>query len=262
MNEGDPGPTMRDLEAGEAHVWFARPDLLTDPERVRECEAILSPAEADRAARFRFPEHAHTFRVSHALVRACLSHYWPAVPPREWTFVENAHGRPDLAPSPSVPPLVFNLSHTQGLAACAIALDAEIGVDVEWVDRRSATTEIADRFFAPAEVAQLKASPLSEQKSRFFDYWTLKESYIKARGKGLAIPLAQFAFDVSGDGPIGLWVAPELEDTPGRWQFAQWSPLPSHRAAVTVERGRRERKVTAFLAEPPGAVRSWEMPHA
>jgi 4'-phosphopantetheinyl transferase len=252
---------MLDLEAGQAHVWFARPDLLTDPVAVGECEAILSSEERERAARFRFPEHAHTFRVSHALVRSCLSHYCPQVAPAAWRFVENEHGRPDVAPSVGAPPIVFNLSHTEGLAACAVALDAPIGVDVEWVDRRSATTEIADRFFAAAEVEQLRATAAPAQKSRFFDFWTLKESYIKARGKGLAIPLGRFAFSVVDAPPIRLSVAPELADDPARWQFALWSPLATHRAALTVGRAASgSRPVGGWLFARPGEVHPWEGP--
>jgi 4'-phosphopantetheinyl transferase len=195
------------------------------------------------------------------MVRSCLSHYCPEIAPAAWRFVENEHGRPDVAPSVGAPPIVFNLSHTEGLAACAVVLDAPVGVDVEWVDRRSATTEIADRFFAAAEVEQLHATPPAAQKSRFFDFWTLKESYIKARGKGLALPLAQFAFSVVEGPPIRLSVAPQLGDDPARWEFALWSPLPTHRAALTVGRARMGRRPThAWLFTRPGTLQRWQAP--
>ena len=69
----------------------------------------------------------------------------------------------------------------------------DVGVDVEHINR-TLTHDVAERFFSPQEVADLRALPEDEQPVVFFDYWTLKEAYIKARGLGLALPLGQFTF--------------------------------------------------------------------
>ena len=92
-----------------------------------------------------------------------------------------------------LPDLRFNISHTDGLIACAVTIGREVGVDVEHINRHL-THDVADRFFAPREVADLQSLPDEEQQRVFFDYWTLKEAYIKARGFGLALPLGDFAF--------------------------------------------------------------------
>ena len=114
--------------------------------------------------------------------------------PRTGDSSRNVHGRPEILDRPAgVPDLRFNLSHTDGLIACAVTIGREVGVDVEHVGRRL-THDIAGRFFAPREVADLKSLPVAEQPRVFFDYWTLKEAYIKARGFGLALPLGDFAF--------------------------------------------------------------------
>jgi 4'-phosphopantetheinyl transferase len=47
---------------------------------------------------------------------------------------------------------------------------------------------LAGRYFAPLEVDALGALPAAERLGRFFAYWTLKESYIKARGLGSPCP--------------------------------------------------------------------------
>jgi 4'-phosphopantetheinyl transferase len=70
----------------------------------------------------------------------------------------------------------------------------------------------------------------------FFDYWTLKEAYIKARGLGLTLPLGQFTFHrIPGRAPA-ISFAPELHDDPSSWQFAQFWPTRDHRMAVAVRR--------------------------
>ena len=133
--------------------------------------------------------------------------------------------------------LRFNLSNTYGLIACAVTLDRELGVDVEDTERPGETVSIADGFFSRQEIAALRALPPDRQRSRFFDYWTLKEAYIKARGMGLAIPLDQFSFSLD-DGPrIGVAFDPALGDDASTWQFEQFALSPRHRTSAAVRRG-------------------------
>ena len=86
------------------------------------------------------------------------------------------------------------------------------------------------------EVADLNAVPQAERQKVFFDYWTLKEAYIKARGLGLALPLADFAFRLSPSSAPAISFEPSLPDDPATWQFAQDWPTPQHRLAVAVRR--------------------------
>jgi 4'-phosphopantetheinyl transferase len=158
------------------------------------------------------------------------------VPPAQWTFIENVHGRPEILDRPrGVPDLRFNISHTEGLIACAVTIGREVGVDVEHIGRRL-THDVAGRFFAPSEVTELTRLPDEEQQRVFFDYWTLKEAYIKARGFGLALPLADFAFTLAPPSPPRIAFEPGLDDDPATWQFAQDWPTPQHRLAIAVRR--------------------------
>lgn len=196
---------------------------------------LLSAEEHDRMGRLVFERDRRRFLLTRALVRNMLSRY-AGVAPADWQFIANAYGRPEILDRPAgVPDLRFNISHTDGLIACAVTIGREIGVDVEHVGRHL-TQDIAARFFAPAEVAHLKSLPDAEQERVFFDYWTLKEAYIKARGFGLALPLGEFAFQLSPEGPPAISIEPSLNDDPATWQFRQDWPTPVHRLGLAVRR--------------------------
>jgi 4'-phosphopantetheinyl transferase len=230
----EPRPLQR-LPSSEVHVWFARPETI--PAGHLEAYAHLeSGDERERRLRLRFERHRIEHLVSVALVRTSLSRYAP-VEPADWLFERNDRGRPDLVPGQCDPDLAFNLSHTRGLVACAVARQPEVGVDVEWIERRGRTTAIADRFFSRREVRDLEALPDARRRDRFFDYWTLKESYIKARGMGLAIPLRAFSFHLDEAPPIRISFEPTLEDDPSTWQFELFRPDDAHRLAVGIRRG-------------------------
>jgi 4'-phosphopantetheinyl transferase len=206
------------------------PGVRAELERYR---ALLTDGERERERRFHFDADKERFVIGRALTRLQLSRFLGG-DPRDWQLVTNGYGRPELA-VPTKPPIGFNVSHTAGLVACAITGTADVGVDVERVTRRL-THDIAERFFAPREVTDLRQLSADEQTLVFFDYWTLKEAYIKARGMGLALPLAHFAFCLRPPAPPVIRFDPEIDDDPLTWQFAQSWPTPEHRLAVAVRR--------------------------
>jgi 4'-phosphopantetheinyl transferase len=202
---------------------------------IARARQVLSADERRRADRFIRAIDHRTFVVAHALLRQALSAHAPTAPDA-WRFDTNPHGCPSVVGAQAgSPPLSFNLSHTHGLVAVAIARGRRVGVDVERVDR-TVTEGVAERQFAPAEVAALRALPADERLRTFFDYWTLKEAYIKARGLGLAIPLDAFAFTLRTPAAPSIAFADGFDDRPERWQFWQAWPSPAHRLALAIER--------------------------
>jgi 4'-phosphopantetheinyl transferase len=223
------------LPPDEVHLWYLLPDELTDARLLAAYEALLAPHERVRRDRYRFEKSRREYLLTRALVRATLSRYAP-VAPAAWTFRENAYGRPEIAVAEHAA-IRFNLSNTYGLIACAVVLDRELGVDVEDTERAGETVSIADGFFARPEIAALRALPEGRQRARFFDYWTLKEAYIKARGMGLAIPLDQFWFTLDEGAPIRVGFDPALGDDAATWQFEQLPLSARHRTSAAVRRG-------------------------
>lgn len=219
----------------EAHLYYALEDRIREPVLLAAYEALLTPEERARKQRYYFEKNRHEYLITRALVRSVLSRYAP-VKPAAWAFSANEWGCPSIA-SPEATGLRFNLSNTRGLVCCLVARDRDIGIDVEDVEREGETVAIADRFFSPSEVEELHAQPEAARRPRFFDYWTLKEAYIKARGMGLAIPLDQFSFRIAAGRPIGIAFDPRLEDDATSWQFEQLRPTPSHLISLALRRG-------------------------
>ncbi|MEZ4443153.1 MAG: 4'-phosphopantetheinyl transferase superfamily protein [Polyangiaceae bacterium] len=207
------------------------------PELLAAYDALLTDDERVRHQRFYFEKDRLLFLATRALVRTTLSAY-ADLSPDAWRFDQGEHGKPFLIGEGARFGLAFNLSNTRGLVACAVSTTYErLGVDVENVERAGDTVGIADRFFSPHEVDALHALPVAEQQRRFFSYWTLKESYIKARGMGLAIPLDQFSFLLDEGPEIGIAFDPRLEDDPSRWRFFLHQASPRHQLAVGVDSG-------------------------
>ena len=224
------------LTSGEIHLWLTFPDEISEPDLLNAYRALLSASEKEQGMRFYFARDRHRYLVTRALVRTVLSRYI-AVAPREWIFSADAYGRPHAVNKAAVEcSLSFNISHTQGLIVLGVAKGRSLGVDVENIVARRAPIEIADRYFAPAEVSALKAVFREQQQYRFYEYWTFKESYIKARGLGLSLPLDKFSFHYADAHIVELVIDPELGDDAARWEFWQFQPLSEHLLAVCAER--------------------------
>ncbi len=224
---------MQTLSDNEVHLWFAFPEEIQDAALLSAYQKLMTPEEQAQQQRFHFAKHQHQYLITRALVRSTLSCY-TNTEPQNWRFSKNKYGKPEIISSEGIPPLRFNLSHTDGLIMCGVVLKQDIGVDVEDMARNGPSVEIADRFFSTQEVNDLYAVPEIEQRTRFFEYWTLKESYIKACGMGLSLPLEQFTFHISDNKPLDISFDPRLHDDPSLWQFWLLQPTQHHKAAISL----------------------------
>lgn len=214
------------LGPSDVHIWYRATDV---PES--STPSVLSADERARRDRFVFERDRRDFSEAHALLRRALSRY-ADIPPTDWTFGATAEGKPFLAPGCG--DLSFNLSHTHGLVACAITRGADVGIDVELLDRAVDERGIARRFFTAAEAAAIDACAAGERQARFIEFWTLKEAYIKAIGRGLGYGLEEFGFALEGARDIRFDAPPDV-DAAG-WEFALFVPQSRARMAVAVRR--------------------------
>jgi 4'-phosphopantetheinyl transferase len=212
-------------------LWFAYPDDLLKDEVAVACAALLTGDERARWQAFRFERDRREYLATRALVRAALSHY-RAIPPQAWRFSCNEFGKPSTDPACG---LEFNLANAHNLVVCLIAEGSAVGVDVEPYDHKEQIAELAPNVFSARELAQLDALNGVGKLDRGLSLWTLKESYIKARGMGLSLPLQKFSFLFGDAEGIRLELDPSLEDKAERWRFGLLEHA-GHRIALMLER--------------------------
>lgn len=212
-------------------MWLVSLDL--PQAALRDLERLLSADERGRAGRYPFGRDRRRFVAARGLLRLILGGYLDR-PPESLRFEYGPYGKPRVADSPSRLPLTFNVSRSADWALCAVALGREIGVDIECIDPETSVLEIAEHFFARGEIATLKALPRRSRVKAFFDCWTRKEAYIKARGEGLAIPLADFEVSLAPGEPPALLHATDPAEL-SRWNFRELSVPPGYAAALAVE---------------------------
>ncbi|HEV7920364.1 MAG TPA: 4'-phosphopantetheinyl transferase superfamily protein, partial [Thermoanaerobaculia bacterium] len=172
--------------------------------------------------------------MTRALVRLTLSQY-ADVDPAAWEFDRAEHGRPRIA-QPKDLQLSFSVSHTSTLLAILVVRGAEVGVDVERIDRDFRVESIAQRFFSPSEREALLALEEHRRARRFFQLWTAKEAYLKARGLGLLLPLDGFSISFDrGERPSIAFHG--IADDPADWQLEHLAVGDDHAATIAIRGG-------------------------
>lgn len=220
------------LNLGDVHVWRVRLDSLPWP--VPGWHETLSTGERARGERFCFPVDRRRFLTAQLALRYILGGYLKIEPGR-LAFCRNAYGKPALSEATGGAFLRFNLSHSQGLALYAVAREREVGIDVEYVCSSLAGESIAEQFFSPQEVAALRALPRQAQVIAFFNCWTRKEAYIKAKGQGLSLALDQFDVSLVPGEPARLIETRPDPQEAERWTLREFAPCPGYVAALAVE---------------------------
>ncbi len=200
------------------------------------CEACVTPAELRGAARYRRATSRNQHIIGRGMARAILAMNATSahpVSPQHVEFEFNSHGKPVIR-GPEQARCAFNIAHTEGMVVVARSASGALGVDVEGLSRRT-DIAIADRYFARSEVEFVMAQVDEDRRRRaFLKVWTLKESFIKAIGTGLSIPLADFAFEqIESDRPRVRLLTAALGNA-DHWRFASFTPRAGYIAAVAI----------------------------
>ena len=228
----DPAPKQFALESSDVHVWLASLDRAAPV--VQALLKTLAPDEQSRANRFYFQVDRDHFIVARGILRAILGRYLETEPDRVG-FNYTSYGKPELNKEFDRHDLRFNVSHSHGLALFAVTRNREIGVDLEEIRPGIAGEKIAERFFSPEEVSVLRALPKDLQDEAFFNCWTRKEAYIKAKGEGLSMPLDTFNVSLVPGESAELFSTKADPQEASRWRLRELFPAPGFAAAIAVE---------------------------
>jgi 4'-phosphopantetheinyl transferase len=224
------GPAEPAIWQNEVHVWRAR----LDAQWSWTFDESLSLDDRTRADRFRFESDRRKFCVARASLRLILARYLKAKPGR-LQLDTTEYGKPYFADQKTSQGLRFNLSHSHQLALIAITRDREVGIDLEYIRHDFVTDEVAAHFFSRSEVEEFCAVPPELKTQSFFNCWTRKEAYIKARGEGLYCPLDQFDVTVAPGTPARLLNSRIESGEVARWSFKELHPEAGYAATLAVE---------------------------
>lgn len=204
----------------------------------------LSSDELARADRFLVERPRRELILTRGVLRCLLAERLGARP-EDLRFEYGPDGKPALVGGG----VSFNVSHSHGGALIALAAQGTLGVDLERVSRDLDHEQIAERYFSVPERRALRALPPAERPAAFFRCWTRKEAWLKAKGTGLRLPLADFDVSLGPDEPARL-LATRFDDE----EAARWS-------LVDIEAGEDFAAALAWLGEAPVVeLFDWEEP--
>lgn len=107
---------------------------------------------------------------------------------KDMQYEKNEYGKPFLK---GYEDIHFSVSHTKGYSLCSFS-DISVGADIQIIGRDS--IHLVKRFYTNDEANYVFSKPDDEsQQKAFYRLWSLKESYIKAVGKGMSIPIESFS---------------------------------------------------------------------
>lgn len=147
-------------------------------------DRCLSVTECQRRDRFVRAEDRNRFVAARVHLRRLLGAYL-AADPASVPLVIGASGKPGLGDATPHPGLNFNLAHSATELVIACSGGAEVGVDIERVDRACDHLGIARHSFHPNEARALEQRGPAARADLFFRWWTAKEAVLKAWGTGL-----------------------------------------------------------------------------
>lgn len=217
-------PNVLDIDDNEVHVW--RASLQCEPDFLKRLEATLSDDERNRAARFHFVRDRQFFVAARGILRHLAGKYLKKAP-SQLSFHYGPAGKPSISQGTLDCPIRFNLSHAGNTALYAFARYREVGIDLERIRSEFAAEAIAERFFSAKEVIELRALPAELQADGFFNCWTRKEAYVKARGGGLQIALHSFEVALTPGSPVQF-----LTGVEPCWNLVAFTPEPHYVAAL------------------------------
>ena len=218
-----------DLTEDEVHVWHL--DLSKPADSDGALLRVLSSDEHHRVAQFRFQPDRRRFSVARAHLRLLLAGYLQS-DPAHFQFRNAEKGKPFLDSPHLDSRLTFNISHSGDAILLAFTRGREIGVDIEQIRHDADLDAIARRFFSSAEQQRLQELHSEERPDAFFRCWTRKEAYIKARGEGLSLPLAQFDVSIREDDDNALLATRPDADEAKRWTLRDIAAPAGYAAAV------------------------------
>lgn len=196
--------------------------------------SLLEQDEKDRLDRLLSASARRQFIVSHALLRVGLSALFP-FDPASWSFSRTPYGQPLLRHRQRARGAAFSLTHTDALVACAFATRGGVGIDVEGIDADRPLDGLVEIAFSDREAAWWRRLPTARDRAQaFFTIWTLKESLLKASGRGFTVSPRALAFELHSGSVLKLVDLPPELGEPRDWHLRSLFPGTRHAVSLAL----------------------------
>lgn len=186
-------------------------------------QGVLDESELIRAAAFKFEKHKTLFLKRRVALRRVLAHY--ALEPNKKLFItRHKMEKPKLRQSR----YQFNASNSKDYALIAVS-SHDVGIDVEKIAPLEDLMSVAQTVFTQPELDNLYAQTNeSARLTMFYQYWSLKEAFLKGIGLGFSLDPKEVTFDLAKNQMIA---SPAIYASPP-WYFRQRQSLPGYMIAV------------------------------
>ena len=221
------------LQKREVHLWTV--SLNADSSLIKQCKTSLSDIECNRISFFKFPQVQNNYIISQGILRQLLAGYLD-IEPCKIQIGRHRKGKPFTKDDPS---LFFNMSNSGNLCVYAFSRDNEVGIDLENIRNLPDLDELIQKNFTRNEIKYIDKNK-KDRLRRFFLFWTIKESYLKAVGEGMRLPLDNLEFVIE-NGKIKL-VAIKGIFEPDDWHFKEM-PLSNNYIRTLTFKGEQIRFV-------------------
>lgn len=202
-------------------VYAIKLDKPLDKSRFERLLSYVSTEKREKISRFHKFDDAQTTLIADILIRYLLCKELK-IRNNLLKFGTNEYGKPFLI---NYKDIHFNISHSYKWVVCCISTNW-VGIDIEKIS--PIDISIAEQFFSKIEFEELNSKNTFEKEVYFYDLWTLKESYIKAIGKGLSIPLDSFTLRIDKEDQITVSAINNSE----HYYFRQYNIDEDYKMAV------------------------------
>lgn len=202
-------------------VYIANTESLKENGLYNAAFDAVSAERKDKVLRYRFLKDRVLSLGAELLLRKALRECGIEIPEIRYGF--GTDGKPFLKGGEG---FNFNISHSEDLVMVAVS-ENETGCDIEKITEID--LEIAKKFFFREEYENIAALPASEERNElFFRYWTLKESFMKATGLGMRLPLDSFQILIGNDGKTGVRQSVDTKN----YNFNEIDAFPGYKCAL------------------------------
>lgn len=198
-------------------IWYAFTTIMLAEATRDTWLSYLSHDERARYDRFKFARSRNEFLLAHVLARVMLSRV-TGISARRLVFASDKNGKPTLVNLTGSERIGFNLTHSNGLVALAIATTDLVGIDVESTDRKGSIDPVIAAL-SKQEATNIQYLQGPDRQRSAIAHWSVREAFSKAIGLGLALPKEHVSFEFGKDGSPRLVYLDERYGDPAEWHF-------------------------------------------